>query len=398
MPSKLAELRDTLGGINAEDLEATETERLQLIAASKKLLSLLETKEEKIYDITFSQPIVFAALQACLDLGLWEEWTAINGQVKSVDELCKLCKHRCEPNLLRRLLRLLASVHIIKEAREDHYELTPFSLSFGNKQSGMSQCIQCRTHHWQYGCVNLPLFLAKTGYKEPQDARNSNYADWCPEKLDFFGKCVAEPAYQDSFSGFMKTWAKYKVPWPQFYDTESLVSGADLENGGVLCVDIGGHHGIDLTRLLDKHPDVPAGSLVLQDMPEVLSGAKDLSDKIKVMPHDMFQPQPVIASRAYYFHAVFHDWPDTTALQVLKNTAEAMKKGYSKLLIVDIVLPPVGATAIQAAMDVQMMAIVSAYERTEAMWNNLMNSAGLKIIKIWEDGHGNESLVEAELA
>ena len=150
-----------------------------------------------------------------------------------------------------------------------------------------------RTHHWDRSSINLPVFLAKTGYKEPQDAKNSNYADHSVGHLDFFGKCVAEPAYQESFSIFMKGWARYKVPWPTFYDTGSLIDGDDLSNGGVLCVDIGGHHGIDLTRLLDKHPDLPAGSLVLEDLPEVVKGATDLNEKIRVIPHDMFQPQPV---------------------------------------------------------------------------------------------------------
>lgn len=91
----------------------------------------------------------------------------------------------------------------------------------------------------------------------------------------------------------MRSRARYKVPWPKFFDTTSLVNGSDLSNGRVLCVDIGGHHGTDLARLLDKHPDIPDGSLVLQDLPEVLAGATSMSEKIKPMPHDMFQPQPV---------------------------------------------------------------------------------------------------------
>ncbi|KAK7960381.1 O-methyltransferase [Apiospora saccharicola] len=136
------------------------------------------------------------------------------------------------------------------------------------------------TLHWQETCLNLPKYLAKTGYREPQDAETTNYSDWCPEGLDFFSKCMAEPAYQDAFSGFMKSWAVYKRPWPEFFDTDSLLEGADLDldldsdSGAPLCVDVGGHHGIDLGRLLEKHPDLPAGSLVLQDLPEVVAEAR----------------------------------------------------------------------------------------------------------------------------
>ncbi|KAI8950393.1 putative O-methyltransferase [Xylaria longipes] len=390
--SRITSLINTLEGIKADDFEGNDTDRVQLIETAKKLLSRVETRQERWYDITFGQPVVFAALQTLVDLGLWNKWAAIGGVPKSVEQLRELCTPKCDPNLLRRLLRLLASVHIIAETGENQYELTNLF------QEDTWKWIQCRTHHWDGSGINLPSFLAKTGYKEPQDAKNTNYADWCPGNLDFFGKCVAEPAYQDSFSSFMTGWAKYKVPWPEFYDTRSLIDGADRSNGGVLCVDIGGHHGIDLTRLLDKHPDIPAGSLVLQDLPEVLIGAKNLNEKIKAMPYDLFQPQPVKGSRSYYMHAVLHDWPEDTATQALKNVAEAMIKGYSRLLIVDMVLPPTGVSSIQAVMDVGMMANVGAYERTEAMWTKLVNDAGLKIIKIWQDGRRNECLVEAELA
>ncbi|GAW14030.1 hypothetical protein ANO14919_034220 [Xylariales sp. No.14919] len=290
MMQNLAEVLTTLDGVRKEDFKGNDLDRLQLIDTIKKLLGRVETQEERLYDIIWIQPHVFAALETLLDLGLWEKWTAIDGVSKSVDELCNLCTQKCDPNLLRRLLRLLASVHIIAESHEDHYELT--SVSLGDVWKWIPSR-NVRASHWTPACANIPLFLAKTGYKDPQDAQNTNYIDFCPGNVDFFGKCMADPAFQDSFSAFMEGWARYKVPWAAFYDTGSLVSGADLGNGGVLCVDVGGHHGIDLTSLLTKHPDIPDGSLVLQDLPEVIKGANDLSPKIKAMPHDMFQPQPV---------------------------------------------------------------------------------------------------------
>ncbi|KAI1498146.1 hypothetical protein F5X99DRAFT_394700 [Biscogniauxia marginata] len=287
------ELLTSLGNMSPEDFRGKEVERLKLVSAAQKVVDRLQTNTERIYDIAFTQPIVFAALQICVDLRLWEAWTAAGSSAKTVDELSKATKPEADPKLIRRLLRLLGSVNVIQEVGEDTYTSTPFSLALGDKKSLMPQSIQCGTHHIQDGAANLPRYLAKIGYKEPEDAKNSNYADWCPEKLTFFEKCVADPAYQDSFSGFMTAVATYKLPWPEFFDTKSLVDGADLKDGGVLCVDIGGHHGVDLTRLLNKHPDLPAGSLVLEDLPEVVSGAESLNEKITILPHDMFKPQPV---------------------------------------------------------------------------------------------------------
>ncbi|KAI0026143.1 S-adenosyl-L-methionine-dependent methyltransferase [Xylariomycetidae sp. FL0641] len=387
-----------LDSITPSDFEGNHTDRLRCVEAARKLINRLQSSDEKMYDIGFSQPVVFAAIQTCHDLGIWENWRAAGVGAQTVDEICKLAKTGCDPKLLSRLLRLLASVGVIEEAGEDCYKPSVLSLDLGDKDSFSYNSIQARTDHWQVGATNLPKYLAKIGYREPTDTVNSNYADGCPEKLSFFERATAYPAYHDSFSGFMRTWGSLKRPWPEFYDTAGLVEGADLSQGNVLCVDIGGHTGIDLTRLAGKHPDIPDGSLVLQDLPDVLTGAKGLSGKIKPMPHDMFTPQPVKGSRAYYFHAVFHDWPDAKAIEILKNAAAAMKPGYSKLLINDIVLPPTGCSSVQATMDVEMMSVVAAYERSERTWRSLVGDAGLKIIEIWPDGRGNESLIEAELA
>lgn len=97
-------------------------------------------------------------------------------------------------------------------------------------------------------------------------------------------------------------------------------------------------------------------------------------------------------------HAVLHDWPDDKARELLANTRDAMTKGYSKLFVYDIVLPSTGASIAQTTMDVQMMSLLSASERTQANWNNLLASAGLKIVKFWPDPQQYEMVIEAEIA
>lgn len=83
-------------------------------------------------------------------------------------------------------------------------------------------------------------------------------------------------------------------------------------------------------------------------------------------------------------------------MKMLKNTALAMRPGYSKVLINDIVLPDKGATSWQAEFDMVMLAQFSGMERSGAQWKSLLERAGLKLIKIY---HGvPESVIEAELA
>ena len=80
---------------------------------------------------------------------------------------------------------------------------------------------------------------------------------------------------------------------------------------------------------------------------------------------------------------------------ILRNTTEAMEKGYSHLLINDWVLPDTGSPLLPAAMDINMMALLSGMEKTEKHWHALWASVGLTIVKIWQKGPETESLINA---
>ncbi|KAL6907169.1 S-adenosyl-L-methionine-dependent methyltransferase [Trichoderma evansii] len=247
-----------------------------------------------------------------------------------------------------------------------------------------------------HSSLHFPEYFAKTGYRMPSADTDSCYTDTYPEKQDFFDRCKGNPSYQERFSSLMILYGKDRRPWPQFYDTRTLLEGSDLSDGSALVVDIGRYHGVDLLQVLKKYPDIPAGSLVLQDLPNVIASANLTTDKIKAMEHDFLEPQPVKGSRAYYFHTVLHDWPDKTVVDILKQVAAAMKPGYSKVSIHDIVFPTMGASHHQTGLGCFILQM-SGKERIEATWNKVINEADMKIVKILPDGRGYESLIEAEL-
>lgn len=139
---------------------------------------------------------------------------------------------------------------------------------------------------------NLPSYLAKTNYREPDDATVNNFSDIDPDNLNFFGRIAQTPEYHAAFTGHMEAYTSWKTPWTESYDTRRLVEGAKLDGSTALVVDLGGNTGIDISRVLAKHPNLPAGSLVLQDLPEMIAKA-NVDPKITVMAHDFFKPQPV---------------------------------------------------------------------------------------------------------
>lgn len=104
------------------------------------------------------------------------------------------------------------------------------------------------------------------------------------------------PAYFEAFTGHMEAWTAWKTPWTKVYDTTALLEGAKLDDASPLVVDLGGNTGTDISYVLAKHPDIPAGSLVLQDLPEVIANVH-VDKKITAMVHDFFLPQPVKGER-----------------------------------------------------------------------------------------------------
>ena len=184
-----------------------------------------------------------------------------------------------------------------------------------------------------------------------------------------------------------------------------------------LLVDVGGGTGTVIERFRNNHSHLSGGGLVLQDLPSVVEKAL-VGPAVTVMAHDFFGPQPVKGSnpllptaedglkfwlmstgaRAYYLRAILHDWPDAKALEILKNVASAMEPDYSMILIHEIVFSPQSPDPQATAIDMTMMAMLSSRERTEPMWNDLITSAGLEVVKIWRTSGSINSIIEARLA
>ena len=85
------------------------------------------------------------------------------------------------------------------------------------------------------------------------------------------------------------------------------------------------------------------------------------------------------------------------------RTARAMKRGCSKLLISEFVLPDVGTGLFPASLDLQMMGLHAGRERSEGQWRALLGKVvGLEVVKVWrgEGGGGTgggECVIEAKL-
>lgn len=75
-----------------------------------------------------------------------------------------------------------------------------------------------------------------------------------------------------------------------------------------------------------------------------------------------------------------------------------MKKGYSRLLVCDIAMPPVGANLYQVFSDMSLLCALSSKDRTEERWLRLLRSANFELVKIWRHEAATDCVMEAKLA
>lgn len=117
------------------------------------------------------------------------------------------------------------------------------------------------------------------------------------------------------------------------YAWESLGSG--------LVVDVGGSHGAIAISLAEKYRDL---HFISQDLANTIESAAavpgGVSDRVQLMTHDFFTPQPVEAD-AYIFRWIFHNHSDKYAAIILKSLIPALKPG-ARILVHDGCLPDPG--------------------------------------------------------
>lgn len=246
----------------------------------------------------------------------------------------------------------------------------------------------------------FPEFFKKTNYALPTSLTDGPFQAAHGTDQAFFPWLVATPPHLDEFDAFMSAYRAGKANWydPGYYPVaERLIEGFEPSHNEVLLVDVGGGRGHDLQFFANQHTSHP-GKLVLQDREPVIESIQD-KDKLpfESKAHDFFTPQPIKAARAYSLHSILHDWGDEEGIKILENLKPALKRGYSRVLLNEIVLSEEHPTIAATSMDMMMLAHFAVRERTEADWKAILEKAGLKFVKIYNYPGVAESVIEAEL-
>ncbi|KAI1371935.1 hydroxyindole O-methyltransferase [Hypoxylon crocopeplum] len=383
-----------IGDLGTQLANGEDQVRLGLLKSARNLVRALETPRETMIRHCWAEPSAFIAIEIGIKIGLFRA-LSLGGDSKKASDLAQ--KLNVDPALVGRILRHLAAMGYITETGADEYKPTQFSSALNIRVIGdgyplITECVRPAVDQF-------PKFLERTNYIVPTSATNSPYQYAHNTKLNMLEHLEIDPINFQRFHNHMGGYRQGRDSWMDtgfFPVHQRLAKGAESHPDAVFLVDVGGSLGHDLEEFCRKHPDVP-GRLILQDLPSVLDQIQHLDERIERIAYDFYTEQPVKGSRAYFIHSVLHDWPDDICHRILARIREAMKPGYSKLLVYENVIPATGADWQATAEDLMVMITSSSLERSEDSWRALLEGAGFNVNGIWRTDNALESLIECEL-
>jgi O-methyltransferase domain/Dimerisation domain len=148
-------------------------------------------------------------------------------------------------------------------------------------------------------------------------------------------------------------------------------------------VDVGGGHGMLLSSVLSKYPNMKG---IVFDDPKVVSGAREMlgergvSERCELSGGNFFESVPS-GGDAYILKHIIHDWSDDECVTILRHCHNAMLSN-GKVLIVEMVIPDPNVPGISKLLDLQMLLFLTGRERTAEEYQALLGRAGFDLKRI----------------
>ncbi|KAK3365152.1 S-adenosyl-L-methionine-dependent methyltransferase [Lasiosphaeria ovina] len=156
-----------------------------------------------------------------------------------------------------------------------------------------------------------------------------------------------------------------------------------VDAAGGTFVDVGGSHGFVCVELAARYKNI---QFVCQDLPKTVESAPkpvcadpQAAGRITLLAHDFFTEQVTKGADVYYLRWIIHNYSTPYAVRILRNLIPALKPG-ARIIINDHCLREPGREnphdeAVMRRMDIVMLALLNAQERTEAEFRELFRTA-----------------------
>ncbi|RDW60593.1 O-methyltransferas-like protein [Coleophoma cylindrospora] len=247
--------------------------------------------------------------------------------------------------------------------------------------------------------IKLPEYFKTHTHDDLFDLKKSPFAySLGLEGLSYYEAISYDP---DRFNMFNMTMTQMEkdVPVLGMFPFASMKEQVESNKDRPFIVDIGGGRGHVLVAIQEEAPAGFGGRLILQDRPDVIDSLlPDDIPNIEKMPYDFFTPQPIKDAHIYLLRRILHDFYEPVCVQILKNIASAMGP-TSRLLIGEMIMPDrtqTGGDMLIYWMDFSMM-MLNGKEKSEKEFEQVLDAAGLEIVKIWRFHVGTQAQIECRL-
>lgn len=299
---------------------------------------------------------------------------ALAAGARTARELAEEAQVQARP--LYRLLRALATLGVLEEDDRARFALTPIGQSLRSHASG-SLC-------W------LAQYMVEAEWEPWRNALHSIRSGESAI-VHLFGKPIFE--YLQDRSDLQMLFGKAMAGMAR--QLAAAVSAAYDFSNAKLIVDVGGGRGDLIASLLTSNPQSKG---IVFDLPHVVEGMHeaierpDVRNRCNFVGGNFFERIPPGAD-LYLMSYIIHDWDDDRAVEILSRCREAMTS-VSKLLLIEIVLPPAGVPSFGKLLDLEMLVIAGGQERTEREYCNLLGQAGLQLKQVIPSA-APQSIIEA---
>jgi hypothetical protein len=268
-----------------------------------------------------------------------------------------------QPDVLRRLLRILASFGVFEQVDDDTFGLTPLGQTLTSTSPTSALDFVIMSVECGYAPFGELLHTARTGQPAAEHLHGQPFFDWLaaqPDKVDRFTRAMA------NLNAGVKL---------------AAIPCVDIA-GSRTVVDLGGADGSMLIQLLAGQPAVRG---VVFDLPHVVPAAHanlkhhGLDDRVEAVGGDFFESVPT--GDTYLFGFILHDWNDDECIRILTNVRAAGEPG-AKIRAVECVMPPGPEPHMAKVMDLAMLGFVTGKERTSGEWAELFARAGFRLERI----------------
>jgi hypothetical protein len=285
----------------------------------------------------------------------------------------------CHAASLERLMRALCSLELCRSRADDRYELTAMGALL---RADAPDSLRAWTIWW--GSQLWPVW-GRLSYS----IRTGKPARPLVTGMKGFEHVQQDAAVAALFNDAMAQLTRLVA--------RAVVHSYDF-SGLRRIVDVGGGQGEMLSAVLRAHP-VLCG--VLFDLPHAIRSAQGhleragVADRCELVAGNFFESVPH-GGDAYLLKSVIDDWDDGQATAILANCRRAMPDG-ARLLLIEPLMPAAAGTtpfhATMARVDLSMLVIHGARERTETELRALLGNAGLRVERILPTGT-NYSIIE----